>query len=101
MAAIDAAGRAPPRRLVRDPALLAATLLVAALLLFFVVYPLLALIARVFVVDGAVSAGPLMVVLQQPGHRAAFANSLLLATLVGAFGTALGFLFAFTAARSG
>ncbi|MGE0724334.1 MAG: ABC transporter permease, partial [Alphaproteobacteria bacterium] len=82
-------------------ALLAATLLVAALLLFFVVYPLLALIARVFVVDGAVSAGPLMAVLQQPGHRAAFANSLLLATLVGAFGTALGFLFAFTAARSG
>lgn len=40
-------------------------------------------------------------VLAQPNHRAAFFNSLLLATLVGVIGTALGFLFAFTAARAG
>ncbi|MCC7274946.1 MAG: iron ABC transporter permease [Alphaproteobacteria bacterium] len=92
---------AAARRTVRDPALAIAAAVVAALLAFFVLYPLVALLARVFLADGQLGIGLLLEVLGQPGHRAAFANSLLLATLVGVTGTALGFLFAFTAARAG
>ncbi|MGE0714240.1 MAG: ABC transporter permease, partial [Alphaproteobacteria bacterium] len=60
-----------------------------------------ALLARVFLAGDTLTIAPLLEVLAQPGHRAAFANSLLLAAIVGVGGTALGFLFAFTAARSG
>ena len=38
--------------------------------------------------------------LQKPGTQRAFLNSLLLGTLVGIIGTALGFLFAFTVSRA-
>jgi iron(III) transport system permease protein len=95
------AATAVRRRRMRDPALAITALVIAGLLAFFVIYPLGALLARVFVVGGEPSMAPLLEVLAQPNHRAAFFNSLLLATLVGVIGTALGFLFAFTAARAG
>jgi iron(III) transport system permease protein len=51
--------------------------------------------------DGAPTLQPLLAVFLQAHHRAAFANSLLLAALVGGVGTALGFAFALTATRAG
>ena len=50
---------------------------------------------------GHLALGHVWSILGDPHHRRAFVNSLELATLVGAGGTALGFLFAYTAARSG
>jgi len=57
------------------------------------------ILATAFVDDSGLSIAPLLAMLAKPNHRAAFANSLLLGTLVGIIGTALGFLFAFTVAR--
>jgi iron(III) transport system permease protein len=70
------------------------------LLAVFVLFPLAALLARVFVDGGRFTLGTLVAILRDPNHLRAFGNSLLLATLVGIAGTALGFLFAFTAARA-
>lgn len=58
------------------------------------------LLARTFWVDGALSFEGVYAVMTQPHHLRAFRNSLLLAAIVGVAGTALGFLFAFTAART-
>jgi iron(III) transport system permease protein len=88
------------RRLARDP-LLAGTVVVLWLLLgLFIVYPLACLLTNVFAQDGALTLRPLLAIAGDPNNRRAFANSLLLALLVGAGGTALAFLFAFTAARA-
>ena len=57
------------------------------------------MLSAAFLEDGRLSLAPLFAILAKPGHRAAFINSLLLGSLVGLFGTALGFLFAFTVAR--
>jgi iron(III) transport system permease protein len=65
-----------------------------------VVFPLGALLVRVFVEGGHVTLGALAATLRDANNVRAFGNSLLLAALVGLAGTALGFLFAFTAARA-
>ena len=88
-------------RLRRDPALLATVLVLWALLALFVLYPLLMLLGRAFLDGGRLSLDGVLAIVRDPNHRAAFWNSLLLAALVGLAGTALGFLFAYTAARSG
>jgi iron(III) transport system permease protein len=93
MAAVDVRGRA-------DPALLVTVCALWLLLALFVLYPLMAMLATAFAEDGALSLGPLTAVLQKPGTQRAFLNSLLLGALVGVFGTALGFLFAFTVSRA-
>jgi iron(III) transport system permease protein len=98
---VAAASSASWRRVARDPVLLSAILAVWFLLALFVLFPLVELLARAFVDEGKVTLGPLFEVVGNAGHRAALANSLLLATTVGLAGTALGFLFAFTAVRSG
>lgn len=87
-------------RLVRDPALLITIVVLWALLAFFVVYPLLMLAATAFVEEGRLAFDPIAGVLRKPGTQRAFLNSLLLGTLVGVVGTALGFLFAFTVSRA-
>lgn len=82
-----------------DPAL---GLTVAALWLMlglFVVYPLLMMLSVAFLDEGRPTIAPLLAIVGKPSHRVAFLNSLLLGGLVGVFGTALGFLFAFTVAR--
>src|SRR5438045_6565930 len=49
--------------------------------------------------QGGITYSGIAAVLSDKHHARAFGNSLLLATLVGFIGTAIGFLFAFTAAR--
>ncbi len=85
----------------RDPALLASVAGIWALLALFVVFPLVVLLGWVFLDEGQFTLAPLIEVVGDPGHRAAFVNSLMLAAAVGVAGTALGFLFALTAARAG
>src|ERR1700737_2566147 len=82
-----------------DPAVAAAVLVLWALLALFVVYPLAMLLARVLTDHGAFTTAGLAAVLSDRHQVRAFWNSLLLASVVGIVGTALGFLFAFAAAR--
>src|SRR5215469_16200944 len=84
---------------VKDPAISAAVLALWVLLALFVIYPLAMLLVRVLVDHGAFTSAGLAVVLTDRHQIRAFWNSLLLGVLVGVLGTALGFLFAFTAAR--
>src|SRR4051812_3209460 len=88
------------RRLVRDPALLITVAALWILLALFVIYPLLRLAATAFVDEGQPALAPLLAVVRKPGTQRAFLNSLLLGSLVGIIGTALGFLFAFTVSRA-
>ena len=83
-----------------DPTISIAILSLWLLLALFVVYPLAMLLARVLVGEGgAFTLAGIFAILTDRHQIRAFWNSLLLATLVGLAGTALGFLFAFTAAR--
>ncbi|HWC04689.1 MAG TPA: iron ABC transporter permease [Methylomirabilota bacterium] len=88
-------------RLRQDPALLATVVVLWALLALFVLYPLLMLLGRTFLEDGRPSLHGVLGIVRDPNHLTALGNSLLLAALVGLTGTALGFLFAYTAARAG
>lgn len=89
------------RRVLRDPALGATLVALWLLLALFVVYPLTELLIRAFTDNGKFTLEPLLAAVADGAHRAAFFNSLLLATTVGLLGTVLGFLFATTAARAG
>ncbi len=104
MTAIAAARPAPPgpglgARLRAEPALTVTVALLWLLLALFVIYPIATLVARVFVDQGRFSLAGIAAVLTDRHQVAAFRNSLVLAALVGAGGTLLGFMFAFTAAR--
>ncbi len=93
---------APSRSLLqRDPFIAGIVLVLWVLLGIFVLYPLACLFARAFVDGGVVTFQPLLDIVNNPNHRRAFGNSLILALAVGIGGTALGFLFAFTAVRAG
>jgi len=70
------------------------------LLALFVLYPLAALFARIFSDGSSFGIAGALAILSDAHQVQAFWNSLLLGTLVGLFGTVLGFLFAFTAARA-
>jgi len=87
-------------RALRDPALLSTVVVLWALLGLFVLYPLAALLGRIFWEDGQVTTAGLRAILTDPHQIQAVWNSLLLGALVGLAGTALGFLFAVTAART-
>jgi len=88
------------RRTLRDPALFATVLVLWALLALFILFPLVKLSAWTFVDGGRFSLANLQAIFRDPSHRQAFWNSLLLAALVGLCGTALAFLYAFTAVRA-
>jgi len=88
-------------RSLADPALSASVLLLWGALALFVVYPMLMLLARIFWVDGALSFAGLRAVLTDANQLRSLWNSLLLATLVGTAGTALGLGFALAAERCG
>ncbi len=89
------------RRVAGDPALLGTIAAIWILLLLFVLFPLAHLLERTFVDENGLTLAPLLESVRDPGHQAAFVNSLILATAVGVWGTALGFLFALTAVRGG
>ena len=71
-----------------------------ALLAVFILFPLVKLSAWTFVDGGQFTLANLQAIFRDPNHRQAFWNSLLLAALVGLCGTALAFLYAFTAVRA-
>ena len=83
----------------RDPVVAVTALALWLLLALFVVYPLAMLFGRMVVDQGGFTTAAIAKILTDRNQIRAFWNSLLLATLVGLLGTALGFLFAFTAAR--
>ena len=82
-----------------DPVIAGTALLLWLLLALFVVYPLAMLLVRVLTDHGSFSTAGLATLLTDRHQIAALWNSLLLATLVGAVGTVLGFVFALVAAR--
>ncbi len=88
------------RRFARDPLVAGAIVVLWVLLGIFILYPLAALLVRAFTADGALTLRPLLTVAADANNRRAFANSLLLALLVGTGGTLLAFLFAYTAVRA-
>jgi iron(III) transport system permease protein len=94
----DVPGHSHRRPLV-DPARAITVVTLWLLLALFVIYPLLMTLGAGFVEDGRLTVAPLLAILEKPRHRVAFLNSLLLGSLVGLLGTALGFLFAFTVSR--
>jgi iron(III) transport system permease protein len=70
------------------------------LLAVFVLYPLAELVGRALSDDSGFTFAPLIAAINSKSNLRAFGNSLLLAALVGACGTFLGFLFAFTVERT-
>ena len=83
----------------RDVVVGATAIALWLLLAFFVIYPLAMLFVRMLTDQGTFTTAGLAKILTDRNQVRAFWNSLLLASLVGVLGTALGFLFAFTAAR--
>jgi iron(III) transport system permease protein len=88
------------RRVARDPLVAGAIVVLWLLLSVFILYPLGALLVRAFSADGALTLRPLLAIVADGNNQHAFANSLLLALLVGTGGTLLAFLFAYTAVRA-
>src|SRR3954464_5570211 len=83
-----------------DPLRLLVVIVLWLLLGVFVLYPLIELIRRALSDDAGLTLAPLIAAIHSKSNLRAFGNSLLLATLVGICGTALGFLFAFTVERT-
>jgi iron(III) transport system permease protein len=87
------------RAALRDPVLAPVVLLLWAAVALFVLYPVTRLLALTFWDDGPTLAAVRELVGSWQ-HRRALWNSLVLAGLVGAAGTALGFAFALLAVRA-
>ena len=85
---------------VKDPALVVSVAVIWALLALFIVYPLSKILVLAFERGGYFSLANVVEILSTRNQLRAFWNSLLLGSLVGLAGTMLGFLFAFTAART-
>jgi iron(III) transport system permease protein len=88
------------RKLLRDPLLLISLIILWSLLTLFILLPLIGLFMRTFEEGGRFTLSNIFGILGDPNQRQALWNSLLLGCLVGLCGTALGFLFAFTAVRT-
>ena len=88
------------RHLLRDPVLLISLVILWGLLALFILLPLIRLFVKTFEEGGRFTLTNILSMLADPNQRQALWNSLLLGSLVGLFGTALGFLFAFTAVRT-
>ena len=92
--------RARGAALAADPALSVAVVVLWLLLGLFVIFPLAMLFARIGQGEGGFSLAGIGTLLTNRHQIQSFWNSLLLGTLVGVAGTALGFLFAFTVSRA-
>lgn len=87
--------------LLKQPVLLLTIILIFLLLVIFIIYPLV----KVFAVSLTDSSGKLdlstyIEVLSNPYFRKGFVNSLIVAALTAIFGTAVGYLFAYTINRT-
>src|SRR6202049_2743414 len=87
-------------RSANDPLRLLVVVALWLLLALFVLYPLAELIGRALSGDNGLTLAPLVAAINSKSNLRAFANSLLLATLVGVCGTFFGFLLAFTVERT-
>ena len=88
------------RQVIRDPLLLVTLAVLWVLLILFILFPIVRLFLQTFEEEGRFTLANVLKILGDPNQRQALWNSLILATLVGLWGTALGFLFAFTAVRT-
>jgi iron(III) transport system permease protein len=84
----------------RDPALTLSVAVIWAFLALFILFPMVKILIMTFEKGGHFSLDHVLQIMSRPHHYKAFWNSLLLASLVGAAGTLLGFFFAFTAVRA-
>lgn len=84
----------------RDPGVLVASVVLWAALALFVGYPLARVVLEAFRGEAGFSLAALWAVLGHWANRQALWNSLVLATLVGVLGTALGFAFALAVGRA-
>ncbi|MBI2467717.1 MAG: iron ABC transporter permease [Candidatus Rokubacteria bacterium] len=91
---------AGPRAAGRDAGVLAATTVLWVALALFVGYPLGRVVLEAFRGEAGLSVAALWAVLGHWANRQALWNSLVLATLVGLVGTALGFLFVLAVLRA-
>jgi iron(III) transport system permease protein len=87
-------------RLWKDPILLLTIAVIWLGLAIFILFPLFRLFAYTFVDNGQLSLDSLSRIWARSHNRVALTNSLWLATLVSVLGTMMGFLFAFTVART-
>jgi iron(III) transport system permease protein len=85
---------------IRDPALSLSVAVIWAFLALFILFPLVKILIITFEKGGHFSLDYVLQIMSRPNHYKAFWNSLLLGSLVGAAGTAIGFFFAFTAVRA-
>jgi len=90
---------ATPVRARNDATTTVAVVVLWLLLALFVMYPLAMLLARTVGGSSGIDLRGAAALITDRNHLRAFGNSLLLAFLVGAIGTVIGFLFAFTAVR--
>ena len=88
------------RKILREPVLAATIGVIAVSLFLFVVYPLFKIFLMSVVEDGRFSLHIYRDLLDKAFERRPIYNSLILGALVGAAGTAVGYLFAFAIARA-
>ncbi len=86
--------------LFKDPALFLSVLVIWAFLIVFILFPLFKLILTTFIDSGHFDLSGIGKILGKKYEMRAAWDSILLGTLVGFFGTALGFFFAFTSVRA-
>ncbi len=86
--------------LVKDPALLTSVIVIWMFLALFVLFPIFKILSIAFTEGGHFQLSGLLKILGKKYTHIAAWNSILLGTLVGICGTALGFFFAFTAVRA-
>lgn len=87
-------------RLSKDPAVFLSIIIIWIFLFIFILYPLAEILIITFEKSGQFTLANIFEILGKRNHVQAFWNSLLLATLVGIFGTLIGYFFAFTSVRA-
>ncbi len=86
--------------LIKDPALLLSVVVIWIFLILFVVIPIMKILSITFTEGGHFNLSGFGEILKKRYTLISARNSILLGTLVGLCGTALGFFFAFTSVRT-
>ena len=88
------------KQIANDPLLLIVILVILASLILFILYPLVKVITTSFLPEGKFSFSVFKEVFSSWYLRRAFFNSIMMGTLTALFGVGVGFIFAFTLART-